>query len=64
MRIRTIALALLALGISAAPAPAAARKSAPSRAEVVPFIHDDYPRALAEARRRHVPIFIDAWAPW
>jgi tetratricopeptide (TPR) repeat protein len=31
---------------------------------VVPFIEDDYPRALAEARARRVPLFIDAWAPW
>ncbi len=31
---------------------------------VVPFIEDDYARALAEARARRVPLFIDAWAPW
>ena len=30
----------------------------------VPFIADDYPRALAEARARHLPIFLEAWAPW
>ncbi len=28
------------------------------------FIDDDYPRALAEARARGVPLFVDAWAPW
>jgi hypothetical protein len=27
-------------------------------------IADDYPRALAVARERGMPIFIDAWAPW
>jgi tetratricopeptide (TPR) repeat protein len=32
--------------------------------EVLPFIENDYPRALAEARARHLPLFIDAWAPW
>ena len=48
-------LALLALS-SAAPA------HAPK--PVLPFIHDDYSRALAEARARHVPIFVEAWAPW
>lgn len=32
--------------------------------EALPFIHDDYPRALAEAKRRHKPLFVDAWAPW
>jgi hypothetical protein len=28
------------------------------------FIEDDYPRALAEARSRGVPLFIDTWATW
>jgi tetratricopeptide (TPR) repeat protein len=28
------------------------------------FVEDDYDRALAEARARHVPLFVDAWAPW
>ncbi len=30
----------------------------------LPFIADDYPRALTEAKSRHLPIFIEAWAPW
>lgn len=30
----------------------------------LPFIEDDYPKALAEARARNVPLFIEAWAPW
>ena len=30
----------------------------------IEFIEDDYPRALAEARARAVPLFVDAWAPW
>ena len=25
---------------------------------------DDYPKALATARDRRVPIFVDVWAPW
>ncbi len=32
--------------------------------EVLPFIHDDYPKALAEAKQRGKPLFVDAWAPW
>jgi hypothetical protein len=28
------------------------------------FIEDDYPRALAEARRLNRPLFVEAWAPW
>ena len=30
----------------------------------LPFIEDDYGRALAEARARKLPLFIEAWAPW
>ena len=30
----------------------------------LPFIDDDYTKALAQARARHVPIFVEAWAPW
>ena len=30
----------------------------------LPFVEDDYPRALAEARARKLPLFIEAWAPW
>ena len=33
-------------------------------ASTLPFIEDDYGRALAEARARDVPIFVEAWAPW
>lgn len=32
--------------------------------DVLPFIQDDYPRALAEAKAKKKPIFVDAWAPW
>jgi hypothetical protein len=30
----------------------------------LPIINDDYPRARAEALHRHVPIFVEVWAPW
>lgn len=30
----------------------------------LPFIKDDYPRALSEAKARGVPLFVDAGAPW
>ena len=32
--------------------------------EALPFIADDYGRAVAEAKQRKLPIFVDAWAPW
>lgn len=37
---------------------------APAKKSVLPFIEDDYPRALAEARAKKRPIFVEAWAPW
>jgi tetratricopeptide (TPR) repeat protein len=30
----------------------------------IAFMENDYPRAIAEARARHLPLFVDAWAPW
>jgi len=33
-------------------------------AMALPFIEDDYTKALARARTNHVPIFVEAWAPW
>jgi endonuclease YncB( thermonuclease family) len=30
----------------------------------LPWIEDDYGRALAEAKSKKLPIFVDAWAPW
>jgi hypothetical protein len=67
MRIPLLAVSLLALAGPGLPAAAsAARASAGvSRPQMVlPFIPDDYTKALAEARARKVPLFIEAWAPW
>lgn len=30
----------------------------------LPFIPDNYPKALAEAQSRKLPLFVEAWAPW
>ena len=49
--------ALASLVLLASPVVGAA--GAPPR-----VIEDDWPRALAEAKARDVPIFVDAWAPW
>ena len=57
---RTALVALLALAACAAPAGAAPT----GHARVLPFISDDYDKALAEARARKVPLFVEAWAPW
>jgi len=32
--------------------------------EVLPFLENDYPAALAKAKSRGVPLFVDVWAPW
>ena len=50
---------LLGLG-AAAPAAAAARGDA----RPLPFVADDYAKALGDARSRSLPLFIEAWAPW
>ena len=55
-RFRSFAVLMLA----AAPALSAAE---PARM-VLPFIENDYPRAVSEARARKLPIFAEAWAPW
>jgi hypothetical protein len=51
--------AVLAAALLAAPAPGA---TVPR--EVLPFIADDYSKALAAARSAKKPIFLEAWAPW
>jgi hypothetical protein len=59
-----------ALAVSSAGPARAAAGSKPARNAtagsqiVLPFIQDDYTRALAEARARKLPLFVDAWAPW
>jgi hypothetical protein len=37
---------------------------APEVRAKLPFVEDDYARALEQARARNVPIFLEAWAPW
>ncbi|HTR97591.1 MAG TPA: hypothetical protein VMH61_06785 [Candidatus Acidoferrales bacterium] len=32
--------------------------------DVLPWIEDDFPRAVALAQQRQVPIFVENWAPW
>ena len=65
----TLALAaLVAVGCgprSTGPEPASAKvASAKVGPEAVPFIHDDWARALSEAKAKKKPIFVDAWAEW
>lgn len=56
------ALMLLASAASAAPG---RRPGVPAAVKtVLPWIEDDYARAVELARARHVPIFVEVWAPW
>ena len=32
--------------------------------EVLPFIENDYSKAVARAKSANLPLFVDAWAPW
>ena len=58
---RFILLALALTGVM--PAAMAAAPAARARS-VLPFVRDDYTKALAQARARKLPLFIEAWAPW
>ena len=53
---------LLFAGLLSASSLASAAKEAAK--EVLPFIADDYPKALAAARAEKKPIFLETWAPW
>jgi hypothetical protein len=52
---------VLALALLAAPAVA---RGAEGLDKTLPFVVDDYPTALGEARAQKLPLFIEAWAPW
>jgi hypothetical protein len=30
----------------------------------LPFVENDYAGAVAQAKARGVPVFVDVWAPW
>jgi len=59
--IQTVLVLVVLNAVGAAPALADGRSGEGS---AVPFIDDDYERALSEAHARDLPLFIEAWAPW
>jgi hypothetical protein len=59
--IPTVLVLTLLNAVGAAAAPTDGRSGEGS---AVPFIDDDYKRALSEAHARDLPLFIEAWAPW
>ena len=56
------ALPALAAGPAAPKVAPAAHAAHPRSA--LPWIEDDYPGALARAKQRKVPLFVESWAPW
>ncbi|HWC18579.1 MAG TPA: hypothetical protein VG498_16335 [Terriglobales bacterium] len=36
----------------------------PKLAAELPFMQDNYKQALARAKQRQQPIFVECWAPW
>jgi hypothetical protein len=50
--------------IAASVLAAASLAGAVPEKSALPFIENDYAKALAEARAKKLPIFADAWAPW
>jgi hypothetical protein len=63
----TLPILLLSLALAAvAPRPASALAPATlsAPASPLPWIVDDWPRALSLAKARKVPIFVENWAPW
>lgn len=62
-RTATIALGL----VLAATAPGCGPKPGGAPVEkltALPFIENDFPRALALAREAKLPLFVEVWAPW
>ena len=59
-------VAALALPVAAAAAPAAGAgaKAKPAAKAILPWIEDEYTRAVADAKARKLPLFVESWAPW
>lgn len=45
-------------------APVAVAGAGAAARQILPFMEDDYPGAMALARSKKLPIFVEAWAPW
>jgi hypothetical protein len=63
-RVTLLLLLALPFAAHAAPAPKPKPAKAAPWKPAVPFIEDDFGRALALAKERKLPVFIEGWAPW
>ena len=55
---------LTPLVLAAALAGPIASTAVASPTSPLPWIEDDYAHAVAQAKAQHVPILLEAWAPW
>ena len=58
------ALGVIALVACNRSEPKPAQVAEPTPASALHFVEDDYKKALASARERNVPLFVDVWASW
>jgi len=61
---RTSHASILTAGLAALAACAPQGDTRAPAPDALPFVSDDYPAALADARARDLPLFIESWAPW
>ncbi|XXF78720.1 thioredoxin family protein [Myxococcaceae bacterium GXIMD 01537] len=59
-----LAAGLLACTGARTPAPEATAHAQSAHKSALPFIEDDYAGALAQAKAKGLPLFVDTWAPW
>ena len=64
MRSLVLPIALGLATLACAPAQRVVENVQPAAGLALPFLEDDYARALEQARSRGVPLFVEAWAPW
>jgi thiol:disulfide interchange protein len=60
--VKALSCSTLLLAASLSAAASAAPPEAPR--EVLPFLENDYAGAVAQAKAKGVPVFVDVWAPW
>jgi hypothetical protein len=64
MRLTTVAACFALTLAGLAGCAASSKPKAAGHAIVLPFIENDYPKALAAAREANLPVFVEVWAPW
>ncbi len=63
-RFRPTAAVALMLGLAALGCGSKPSIAPPEEAKALTFIENDFPGALALARKSNLPLFVEVWAPW